>query len=317
MPLDLRQFLSEYPAVVRTCRWVPVEATGFSGAGVWCGHDSIGPAFALKRMANSYLGGRTRTIHRWMTAARAAGLEFVPAVVPTTAGDTVTTTPNGIAEVVTWMPGGADFRTSPSPIKLTAACTALADLHRVWHAAERHPAPCPAVHRRLSLIAEWERSRPVFDRCDTTSRSLLLSATELVNARLSDCRRSLAAWSGTPVVVFPCLCDVWHDHVLFAGDRVSGVIDYTAMKIDSPAVDLARLLADLVGPRSDRFADGLAAYQAASPPTPVSAELVRVLADTGVVCGVANWLIRLGGASSIPKRIADRLHTLLLAAEPA
>ncbi len=316
MHLDQRRFLSEYPAVIRTCRWEPVESAGFSGAGVWCGHGTTGPAFALKLIPDPSRADRTRTIHNWMTAARTAGLGFVPAVVPTTFGDTVSVTPDGVAEVVAWMPGVADFHSSPTTVKLTAACTALADLHRVWCAVERHTAPCPAVQRRLNLLTKWERFRPAFDQLDAQSHPLLRSANDLVNARLRDCRRSLAAWSATPVIVFPCLCDVWHDHVLFTGDRVSGVIDYSAMKVDSPAVDLARLLADLVGPRSERFAVGLAAYHAASPPVPVPVELVRVLADTGVVCGVANWVMRLSGGTTLSARVQTRLRKLLQSAEP-
>lgn len=309
------RFLDDYPAVVRNCRWVPVEAAGFSGAGVWCGHDHTGPAFALKAISDSSLADRTRTTHCWMTAARSAGLGFVPAVVPTNSGDTVAVSLDGVAEVVAWMPGVADFHTTPTPARLTAACTALADLHRVWHSVERHTAPCPAVRRRLNLLAEWERFRPAFDRFDAESRTLLRSAAAVANARLSDSRRSLTAWAATPVVVFPCLCDVWCDHVLFSGDRVSGVIDYSAMKVDSPAVDLARLLADLVGPRSERFAEGLVAYRAASPPMPVSDELVRVLSATGVVCGIANWVLRLAGGGVIPARVHARLRELLHSAE--
>lgn len=315
MPPDPRRFLGDYPAVVRDCRWVPVESAGFSGAGVWCGHDQSGPAFALKVIPDNSLAGRTRTIHRWMTAARSAGLGFVPAVVPTNSGDTVSVTADGVAEVVAWMPCVADFHASPTPAKLAATCTALADLHRVWHSVERHTAPCPAVQRRLNLLTDWERFRPALDRFDAESRSLLRTAADVLNARLPDCRRSLTAWSATPVVVFPCLCDVWHDHVLFAGDRVSGVIDYSAMKIDSPAVDLARLLVDLVGPSSERFAEGLAAYHAASPPVQVPDELVRVLAYTGVVCGVANWVVRLSGGSHPSARVRSRLRKLLQSAE--
>lgn len=315
MPPDPRRLLTDYPAVVRNCRWLPVESAGFSGAGVWCGHAPAGPAFALKVTPDTSLADRTRTIHRRMTAARSAGLVYVPAVVPTITGDTVAVTPGGVAEVVAWMPGVADFHATPTPAKLAAACTALADLHRVWHAGERHTAPCPAVQRRLNLLAEWERVRPAFDRFGTESRTLLRSAAELVAARRPDCLRALADWSATPVDVFPCLCDVWHDHVLFTGHRVSGVIDYSAMKVDSPAVDLARLLTDLVGPRSVGFADGLAAYRAASPPAPVPDELVRVLAATGVVCGVANWVMRLTGGGTPSVRVLVRLRQLLQSAE--
>lgn len=43
----------------------------------------------------------------------------------------------------------------------------------------------------------------------------------------------------------PCIRDIWHDHVLFDGDRVTGLIDFGAMQIDTPATDIARLVGSL------------------------------------------------------------------------
>ena len=59
----------------------------------------------------------------------------------------------------------------------------------------------------------------------------------------------------------PCLCDPWHDHVLFTGDQVSGVIDYGSVKEDHIAVDLARLLGSLVEDDENAWSIGLKAYQ--------------------------------------------------------
>src|SRR5437763_1299451 len=50
---------------------------------------------------------------------------------------------------------------------------------------------------------------------------------------------ALTPWADRPVPVQPCLCDVWHDHVLYTGDAVTGLIDYGEVKPDHPAVDLA------------------------------------------------------------------------------
>ena len=49
------------------------------------------------------------------------------------------------------------------------------------------------------------------------------------------------------VPVQPCLRDVWHDHVLFVGDAVSGIVDPAAARTDTVAADISRLVGSLVG----------------------------------------------------------------------
>ena len=58
----------------------------------------------------------------------------------------------------------------------------------------------------------------------------------------------------------PCLVDVWHDHVLFTGEEVTGVVDYAAMRLDVPHADLARLLGSLVEDDEAGWRAGLEAY---------------------------------------------------------
>ncbi len=111
-----------------------------------------------------------------------------------------------------------------------------------------------------------------------------------------------------------CLCDVWSAHVLFTGDAVTGIIDYGAVKPDSPAVDLARLLGSYVGDDDARFALGLDAYRAAGGTLDVPDEFVRLLDRTGVVCGVLTWLRRLlveKRSYPDPQAVADRMNALL------
>jgi Ser/Thr protein kinase RdoA (MazF antagonist) len=94
------------------------------------------------------------------------------------------------------------------------------------------------------------------------------------------------------------LRDVWSDHMLFAdgGDRVSGIIDYHAAGIDSPATDLARLLGSwsLAGECRepslvDAWRDALNAYERVRPLAPVERRLVPWLHATGVIFGLDNW----------------------------
>src|SRR4029079_8505162 len=71
--------------------------------------------------------------------------------------------------------------------------------------------------------------------------------------------------SNIPLPVQPCIRDIWHDHVLFTGNDVTGIIDFGAMDVDTPATDVARLLGSLVGDDEPGWSAGVSAYSANRP----------------------------------------------------
>jgi Ser/Thr protein kinase RdoA (MazF antagonist) len=100
----------------------------------------------------------------------------------------------------------------------------------------------------------------------------------------------LLPFAGMMVPTHICLCDVWHDHVLFRGQEVSGVVDYGSLKRDHAAVDLARLLGSLVGDDKEGRAVGLQSYREVRPLEGWEERLIEILDRTGTVLSAANWL---------------------------
>ncbi len=289
--------LSRYGAVVAGLRWAALGAAGgFSGARLWRGETAAGPALALKAWPPEMTADRLTGIHARMT--QAGHLPFVPAVVPTTDHSTAVTTAGRVWDLTGWMPGAADAGVS-SPTRLANACAALARLHRVWRPTNPAVGPCPGVRSRLSLLTRWKEQRESGPRssghlalAEAIRRGWHAAATAVGRAEAA-----LRAWEGQPVPVQPCLRDVWGAHVLFTGDEVTGLVDYGAVRDDCVAVDLARLLGDLIGDDDVRFAAGLTAYRAAGGVLDLPNEFVRLLDRTGAVCGVLNWLLRLRDAA--------------------
>ena len=110
------------------------------------------------------------------------------------------------------------------------------------------------------------------------------------------------------------MCDVWHDHLLFDGDRLTGLVDYAAVKNDHIAVDLARLLGSLVEDDEDGWREGLVAYSRQRPLSQEDEALARMLDVTGTILGAANWVRRLSDPQSIEENrsaAARRLERLL------
>jgi homoserine kinase type II len=306
--------LARYGAAVGGLRWVPLgSGGGFSGAVVWRGEDDRGPALALKAWPSGVTPERLADVHRLMM--RAARLPFIPAVIPTSDASTVVTAGGRAWDLCRWMPGAADLPATPT--RLANACAALARLHRAWRPLALAWGPCPAVRRRLEVLSRWRglsasRSQPTWQPHHLLDAPLRC-AWQAVCRSADGAERALRDVGVRLVAVQPCLCDVWGGHVLFTGDAVGGIIDHGAVKDDHVAVDLARLLGDLVGDDEERFAAGLGAYRAAGGELDVPDEIVRLLDRTGVVCGVINWLLRLceeGYAHPHPAAVAASIDRL-------
>jgi homoserine kinase type II len=229
-----------------------------------------------------------------MEAACEQGLTFVPVVVRAASGRTWVERGGRLWDLTTWMPGTADFHARPTPARLVAACTALARLHLAWAKESQPPGPCPAVWRRLQGAREWAGLltsgwRPDFSGGDPVG-PWAERAWRLLPPLLLALPGRLAPWLDLRMPLQPCLCDVWHDHVLFEGEAVSGLVDYGNVKVDQVAVDLARLLGSLVPDDRERTALGLEAYARVRPLAQQEIAIVSALDETGVLIGAVNWL---------------------------
>jgi Ser/Thr protein kinase RdoA (MazF antagonist) len=293
--------LAFYP-VLRGARIVPASKVGFSGAGVWRLVTSAGE-FCLRACASGETRPHMQQRHTLMARACAAGLQFVPVVLPSAKGTTVVEAAGRCWEVMDWMPGRADFHAAPTTARLQNAATALARLHNVWQSASTI-GPCPAVMRRLEVS---QRALPVIDlaRAGHSPLDDLLARTRRILIRwIPEVPRLLQPWRNFTCHLQPCLRDVWHDHLRFEGDRLTGLVDYAGMGVDSPAADLARMLGSLVEDEDESWGVALRAYRAERAFSSDEERLARILDRTGVIAGLSNWLRWLGE----PGRISANVH---------
>jgi Ser/Thr protein kinase RdoA (MazF antagonist) len=287
---------------------------GFSGARLWRLEGEGGPYCLRAWPAQAVSSERLESIHRLMTIARQAGLSYVPAVFRAATGATWVEHSGRHWDLTRWLPGRADFHEQPARARLEAACEALARLHLAWgESVEREAwsakssderstfraprfAPCPAVGRRLECYRDWVRLRqsgwqPALD-CQTFDPvgEWAVRAWRLLHQWAGEIPRRLGPWADRPFPLQPCLCDIWHDHVLYEGNTVTGLVDYGSVKMDNVAVDLARLLGSLVGDELELRNAGLQAYARCRPLAEEETALAAVLDFTGTLLAAANWL---------------------------
>jgi homoserine kinase type II len=305
--------LARYPALLRPTGLVALgNRGGFSGARLWRAASAAGP-LCLRAWPEHETAARLAFRHGLMATARAEGLAFVPGVLPAADGQTFVACAGRLWELAEWLPGRADFHQRPTSARLAAACRALARLHAAW---ERSPAPVvgpiPAVRRRLDAAGEALRGGAPVPAAGRL-QPLLARSRRLLAVYLPGVPPRLERWAATAGRLQPCLCDVWHEHLLFQGDALTGLVDYGAVKVDAVAVDLARLLGSLVADDDAAWQAGLRAYREVRPLSGEEEELARALDVTGTVLGVVNWLRWLaeGRPFDDAEAVARRLGELL------
>lgn len=309
------QVMQHYPPEVQGDAVALGNHGGFSGAHLWR-IDRVPTALCLKAWP---IAGRGRAELSWIhqLIARAANFPWMPRVVPTTRGETVVNVHGWLWDLTTWMPGDADFARSPTAARLESACAALASLHVAWSETESSVGICPGVRRRWQAWRTWTNLlqsgwRPRWASLDPYA----LIAEPLFHAiqRLpADVPRLLTPWLTTPMPLQPCVCDPWHDHLLFKGDVLTGLIDFGSAKIDHVAVDLARLLGSLVGADRDQWLIGVNSYRRVRPFTDDDWRLARDLDYTGTLIAATHWLRWLyheGQRYESPAAVLSRLQHL-------
>ena len=276
--------LGQYPSPLRGAPEALGNRGGFSGARLWRLHTAAG-LLCLRAGAPQETREQLVARHRLMRLAREAGLAFIPRVLETMSGDTGVEASGRVWELMEWMPGRADYRELPSGGKLETAARSLARVHLAWAVlGGEEVSPCPAVRRRL-LVAEG------FPSGRLESASWKLAAT--VSRWLPRVPQMLLTANVTSRIQ-PCLRDVWHDHLLYEGEQLTGLIDYAAVGPDSVAVDVARMVGSLVGDDEEGWRVALSAYREVRTFSHQEEQLARVLDRTGVIVGLANWLRWLG-----------------------
>ena len=249
-----------------------------------------------------------------MEHLRHEGLPFV--AVPLTASDGTTLLHDAGHDwqLEPWMPGVATFRDDPSANRLRAAMRALAQ----WHLAASRFNCSPGSPKPGHAVSQWfssdgpSVSPTVADRLahlqgagegkllrveqriygieNDSIRRQTKRILELLRRGQAGGLRELELIREIEVRLQPCLRDVWHDHVLFVGDSVTGLIDPAACRTESVACDLSRLIGSLIGDDPAKWAIAIEEYHQCRPLTTGERALMTVFNRTGVLLSGWTWL---------------------------
>jgi homoserine kinase type II len=294
------------------------DAGGFSGSQLWRVRVRE-RELALRRWPAETDETRVRYIHALQEFA-GMQLEIVPRLQRTTSGDTVLRLDDGHWELANWLPGVADFQQHPTDSRLVAAMQALARLHIAWeHFPTRMTglAPSPAMISRRGQLAKFEALLPQLrSRLASASTALQERGYRILDffqrrAQALDAQlQEAAVWQ---VPLQPCLRDIWHDHVLFTGELVTGVVDFGAARIECVAGDIARLVGSLVGSDPPRSSAAVEAYEQSRRLTDGERRMIPIFDQSSVAMSGMQWLqwLLIDGRQFQMQRVLARLDEIL------
>lgn len=295
----IAEILKAYPA---DCQPTAVEAlgnsSGLSGAQFW---RLVAPRGALGLRCwpiEHPSPERLALIHDVLTHAFRRGADFLPVPLATKKGESFVEHAGRLWELTPWLPGEVNCDSIPTIERLRAALVALAKFHL---AVSDFPgvsqvAPAPAVTQRLARLRALQSggAATIVDSIDSNVWPELTASARQFAGQLSRFVDSAIArmrpLANVPMSLQICIRDVWSDNLLFTGDAVTGLVDFGAVDIDTPATDIARLLGSLVGTDRSRWQAGLAAYATVRKIPEEESQAIPALDLAGTILGACNWL---------------------------
>jgi Ser/Thr protein kinase RdoA (MazF antagonist) len=273
------------------------NAGGWSGSRLWRIVDERGWEHCLRRWpAEHPTKERLRWIHSvllWVGPQ----LPVITFPLPTARGESFVEYGGHLWERTGWRSGKADYHVNPTRPRLRAAMQTLARFHQLTaHIGPKEAAPPPAViDRRRQFEAYRGGGLTAIERA--MGSQLKNDIDAIARRLLAHCRAELEAspvWRSLEQLIQlplqPAIRDIHHDHVLFTGDEVTGIIDFGAMRIDTTLTDAARLVGSLVGDDREARQFAFDAYSELRPLSEPDRRTIDLLDESGVVLGGLNWL---------------------------
>lgn len=276
------------------------SAGGFSGAEIWK-LQTRERHYCLRRWPTAHpTFEHLSWIHRVLLHAANNDCPFLAAPVRNTRGETITREDSGLWEVSHWMPGNASFHLDPNNTRLANMMRSLAKFHLASAQVSLDFTPSVNLNARIHQLKQLSPLLEQIAREKISNHSAAELFPEIENFRrqavshlnrlAAPLLRRLNYFEHQLFPVQPILRDIWHDHVLFTENQVTGFVDFGAMQMDNVAVDIARLLGSTIGVDPQQWTIALAAYEEMRRLSEFEKACLPWLDQSVILLGSVNWL---------------------------
>jgi Ser/Thr protein kinase RdoA (MazF antagonist) len=295
---------------------------GFSGGSVYrC--DATDGSYALKLWPTGTSSQRVDEVHAIQRFA-SKSLAILPSLRSLGRNRYRLTLESTHVELSTWMPGSAFNAKSTDELNsirclssrdfskkdlfvnaaVSAGAAAIARFHEVTHGLGTERSAAPAISQRLKRLGELRHALP---RVLADSRHWCGPAQLAVEKLRRDWPRlhnaselELQPWLHKAMPVQWVLRDIHREHILFENERVSGIVDFDAVRRDTVATDLARWVgsfADLDVAVGELWPEAIAGYTSVREISTCEQQLSSAIERASWYIHLANWVTWIAGKS--------------------
>lgn len=226
--------------------------------------------YAMKRWPVTMERDRLSMIHRFQEHLAGCEKPITAGLIRWTNGETLLEADGVCWEITEWksgLPIEEVGQANDEQIKQSAEAIAL--LHQQSASYETQTCKPPGLQQRyegmLKAVRPPNDKRVRFlDSISAHNKYLAANVLHDIHRRamsvipsILDPMKRLAE---TPATCFWILRDVWREHILFRDNRLSGIIDFGAARIDWPGLDLVRAFGTLMFDSDPRWSTAVAHY---------------------------------------------------------
>ena len=203
-----------------------------------------------------------------------------------------------IVEMLSWHTGSPLGPNSPTDRMIEAMNTQLGFHTSLSIHSDSSRGTSNAIRKRIQLL----------ESLDLAKLSVLNSDATKLRDQLLD---GLIPWASQTMKLQPIQVDARPEHFLIADDRMSGMIDFSAMAIDTTAVDVARLAGELALGNKMKW-QTLVSHYLEQADADFDQRLIQLLDWSGALLGLANWFKWQETGNVTLEAAKDRIQTLAL-----
>ncbi|PHR95069.1 MAG: hypothetical protein COA78_30935, partial [Blastopirellula sp.] len=277
-----------------------ISEDGFSGSLLWkiATNEAV---YLLRCWPSETKRERIEWIHQVQHQVRESGFQFTPQLIQAQNQQTFVQADGRYWELASWMPGTSLVGFDQPESSLLSMFGLLAQFH--LHSA-KIPAATPTqtgcsstVQERIDLIEYFNaipKEQISAAIVQTQWNDFIERAMELLDAYRKQSKQLSLELNSVKHLRFnlqPCLRDARGEHFLFEAGEPSGLIDYGAMRMESVAVDLARLSSTTIRSKAKLQHDAaITHYEQLRPLSSDEKSLIPVLMDTSRYLTGMNWI---------------------------